>query len=245
MMRVLTCLWLLLSVFNVCAASLDDARRLYDGGDCAGAARVCREVIAAEGGSAATWYNLGNTQFRLGETGAAILSFERALQLAPRDGDIRANLRLAREAADLPTENTAPWWAAPLYFVSLREWSVLAISGAVLFALAALAAGIVGGSRKRLRRWMAGTLVAGFSFAALGSYALWHRHGEGKLAILTGKSPQLRLSPFTTADPGAKPGTGRTVEITTQSGDWSYVRVLNGSEGWIESREVERIIPSE
>jgi tetratricopeptide (TPR) repeat protein len=43
------------------------------------------------------FYNLGNTYFRLEQLGRAILNFERARLLMPRDADLSFNLRHARD----------------------------------------------------------------------------------------------------------------------------------------------------
>ena len=48
--------------------------------------------------SGALYYNLGNAHFRLGHTAEAILFYERAARLLPRDKDVTANLSLARLA---------------------------------------------------------------------------------------------------------------------------------------------------
>ena len=42
------------------------------------------------------YYNIGNTYFRLGDIGRAILNYERAARYMPRDENIRANLDYAR-----------------------------------------------------------------------------------------------------------------------------------------------------
>ena len=42
------------------------------------------------------YYNLGNAYFRIGDLGRAILSYERARLLIPRDGDLSFNLSHAR-----------------------------------------------------------------------------------------------------------------------------------------------------
>jgi len=47
--------------------------------------------------SAALYFNLGNACFKNGQTGQAIVYYRLAHRLAPRDPDIRANLRFARE----------------------------------------------------------------------------------------------------------------------------------------------------
>ena len=46
--------------------------------------------------SADVWYNIGCAAFERGDLGRAVLAWERARRLAPRDADVRANLELAR-----------------------------------------------------------------------------------------------------------------------------------------------------
>ncbi|MBW2220405.1 MAG: hypothetical protein JRF40_13100, partial [Deltaproteobacteria bacterium] len=43
------------------------------------------------------FYNLGNTYFRLNQLGYAVLNYERARLLIPRNGDLGFNLRYARD----------------------------------------------------------------------------------------------------------------------------------------------------
>jgi tetratricopeptide (TPR) repeat protein len=45
------------------------------------------------------YYNLGNAYFKQDDTGRAILSYQKAAQLNPRDSDIEANLTIARGRA--------------------------------------------------------------------------------------------------------------------------------------------------
>ena len=51
--------------------------------------------------SPALYYNLGNCYFKLHNLPAAILSYERARRLAPRDEDIAYNLRLLGESPSI------------------------------------------------------------------------------------------------------------------------------------------------
>jgi len=60
------------------------------------------------------YYNLGNAYFKQNDLGQAILNYERAMQLAPRDTDIRANLDLARSQLLDKYDITS---ASPLYQV--------------------------------------------------------------------------------------------------------------------------------
>jgi tetratricopeptide (TPR) repeat protein len=67
--------------------------------------------------SAAALYNLGNSYARQGQAALAVLNYERARILAPRDPDIRYNLRRLREAAGMtsgsPGFGEAMMWFSP------------------------------------------------------------------------------------------------------------------------------------
>ncbi|HPU56979.1 MAG TPA: tetratricopeptide repeat protein, partial [Verrucomicrobiota bacterium] len=56
---------------------------------------------ALEHPSAGAWQNLGNAEWRRGRLGPAIVAWERALWIDPRDARSRNNLRFVREQAQL------------------------------------------------------------------------------------------------------------------------------------------------
>jgi len=84
-----------------------EAGALYEKGKLAEALARYEKIAAAGEVSAALRHNLGNTHWRLGHRGLAILEWERARRLAPRDADIRFNLALARSA--LQDEEPSLW----------------------------------------------------------------------------------------------------------------------------------------
>lgn len=57
-----------------------------------------QEVEQGGWASGQLYYNLGNASYRMGAIGRAVVYFERARRLEPRDPDIRQNLALARMA---------------------------------------------------------------------------------------------------------------------------------------------------
>ncbi|MDE2236940.1 MAG: tetratricopeptide repeat protein, partial [Elusimicrobia bacterium] len=71
------------------AQSAAGAQRLYDQGDYAAAAVQYRALAYKEPREAAWRYDLGNCLYKSGQLGRAIASYQRAFDLAPRDGDVR------------------------------------------------------------------------------------------------------------------------------------------------------------
>jgi len=85
------------------SAAADNPEELYQKGnssyenkDYEGAVSFYEELVKKDSVSAEVFYNLGNSFFKLKKIGKAILNYERALRLAPRDRDARSNLKLAR-----------------------------------------------------------------------------------------------------------------------------------------------------
>ena len=227
------------------AAALEEANALYAAGDFPKAAAAYEALIQSDGTTAARLSNLGNARFRLQQYGQAILAWERAALLAPRDPDIRRNLKLARDAAK--SQEPAParrWWEEPLHWCSLREWSWLAAAGAVLAGAAALAWGIFGMRGAGLKQTLIAALAAGLLLGPLGGMAVWHRRGETALGIIIADQPALRLSPFVAADSAGPVFPGRTVELGRRVPGWVHVTVRGSTQsGWLAENEVAALLP--
>lgn len=91
----------------------------------------------------ALYYNLGNANLRAGDLGRAVLYYERALRLLPRDPDLRFNLAYARSLTrDQTEEEDSAWhqvllfWDQLLSMKVLQWWAVL--SNGLFWALAGL-----------------------------------------------------------------------------------------------------------
>ena len=70
-----------------------EGNSLYEKGDYRGAEKLYEDLIKSGVVNSALYYNAGNASFKTGSTGKAILYYERALRIAPRDEDIKQNLR--------------------------------------------------------------------------------------------------------------------------------------------------------
>src|SRR5438552_3976095 len=99
---LIVCLLLTGPVF---AADFKSANALYDAGKFAEAAAAYEKI---EPKTANVFFNLGNALFRQEKYGLAVLNYERARRLAPRDPDILANLRFTQQRLGVDDVNTPP-----------------------------------------------------------------------------------------------------------------------------------------
>ncbi|MFM1769538.1 MAG: hypothetical protein RJA22_2067 [Verrucomicrobiota bacterium] len=104
----------------------DQANKLYEQGKYADAAAAYGQVVTTADGSATVWFNLGNAQFKAGQTGRAIAAWLQAEQLAPRDPAVRFNLAFARKRVTGAETAPGPLWQRTLRSLTLNEWTVLA-----------------------------------------------------------------------------------------------------------------------
>lgn len=76
------------------------------------------------------FYNLGNSHYRLGQIGYAILYYEKALKISPGDEDVQHNLALAKLNLKDKVDTLPPFfifnlWEGLLALFSLTGWTIL------------------------------------------------------------------------------------------------------------------------
>lgn len=243
-MKRILALFLLLSVWQASAITLEEANRRFDAGDFSGAATGYQELLKEKGPDAAVYYNLGNSHQRLKQYGPAILAYERARLLKPRDPDLTANLALARKAATAFEEpGMNPRLAAALSYLSRDEWSWLVGGSALLLGVLAVVRGAVVWPRKLTVPAGVVSSLAGLVIVA-GSVVLWLRRDEVKRGIVLPEKASVLLSPFEKAEVLGTATAGRTVRLGESKGGFRYVEMPGSTlRGWLSEKDVEPVQP--
>lgn len=236
--------WFAVTACVSAVTSFDDANRLFASGDFAKASESYQKLIDENGPSVALYYNLGNSEYRLGHFGPAILAYERAKLLAPRDPDLIANLNLAKKAATVFDKGRFdPRIDAVLNWLSLNEWSWLVVAAALWIGVFSLLFGLVKGGNKISRRLAASSMVVAGLLIIGGGTVLVLRRDEGARGIVLTKDAAVHLSPFEKAESIGNPGAGRIVQMGVQTGGYIYVDVPSTDlHGWMDGKEVEEIV---
>ena len=200
-------------------------------------------VLAGGHESAALYFNLGNAWFKSGDVGRALLNYERARRLAPRDPDIEANAGLARELGGEPDD--PPLWARLVFPLATRaSGDELALVSSLLFAATLLllaAAHLVPAARRgaRLAAATAGVLllVAGSSAA----YRILAVERPLRAVVVASGESTVRFEPSAggTVHFQAKPGT--VLRVLAEREGWAQVARADGRRGWIERGTLETL----
>ncbi|MGA7119042.1 MAG: tetratricopeptide repeat protein [Polyangiaceae bacterium] len=186
--------------------------------------------------SALLLYNLGNAYLRDGQAASALLAYERARVLTPRDRAIATNLAAARAALGLPQEDSAPDRFSRLLTMNTWAWTA---AGAFWVAVATVGAAVLS---KRHRAFM----IAGAALAAVGGAvsggALLVSSRDLDRGLVMAAVPVL-VSPFESAQSGFSLVPGEDVDLGRCRERYVFVHDAHGRSGWVESVQVARLIP--
>ena len=214
------------------AIALAAANQAAQSGRYAEAIRAYNSLLQERGFSANVLYDLGNAWLLAGKPGEAILAYERAAWLAPRDPAIRTNLAAARARARIMPPARSAWEE------DARAVSLDAVAVAGLVGLSLLCAGIyLRRAPRRLgpRVLLAGALLLGGAVAA--GVLRWsdlHR------AIILRDVPG-RIAPAPAAASSFELRAGESVVAEETFG--GYVRIHgSGGDGWVEAAALQPIL---
>ena len=195
------------------------------------------EALAKSGPwSANLFYNLGNTEWRLGNRGEAIADYERALMLEPSHPQARANLDFARDQTGAKVASPQ-WWQSALGALDTRAASILlAICGwAVLFSA------VVAMLRAEGRTGPVVLLILSLLVAGYAAGCLWEGSVDDTKAIVIAKSAEARVAPADVAPIADVLPAGSEVLTPQVRGPWTYCTLPDGTQGWLPTEDLEKV----
>jgi len=216
------------------------ANTAYDSQDWSGATAAYSELVERGLATAAVHFNLGNAQLRNGQLGPAIASFRRARSLAPRDGDLEANLRYARQSAKdaivppspSPVLSTLFFWH---YRLSRSELMVLALVLHLLF-WTVVTVRIYRPLAESLK-WLAVLLAV--ALVVIGGSWLTHTYFDPTVAVIVPPEVDAYTAPDAGSTVRFKLHAGAEVRVEDERADWIRIGLPDGQQGWVERSWVE------
>ena len=192
--------------------------------------------------SGSLYYNLGNSYFKRGEPGRAVLNYERSKRLIPRDSDLKSNHRfaLSRTKSNV-SETSRPWFKkAAVVFdtLTINEITMLLSSifvVTILFFVVRLYIYI----SQRISLLFVSLSVIVFVIVA---FSLFNRISMlDKEAVVVSGSTEVRFEPFENATTHFTLYEGMKIEIVQSRKEWMKVRRSDGKIGWIKRQAAEKI----
>lgn len=206
------------------------------------------ESLLRKGESADVYYNLGNSYYKIDEIAKAILNYEKALLLQPGNGDIRANLEVARaKTVDkievVPEVFFVTWTKSLISSMSVDSWATCGIVSFLL--LIASLYFFIFSKQVVLKKtgFVSGIIflivvVMANIFASKQKEELLHRDS----AIIMSPSVTVRSTPSENGTSLFILHEGHKVRIKDNSMKaWKEIRLEDGKVGWVPVGSIELI----
>ncbi len=218
---------------------LGQAKRHYIAQEYEKAAALYEQILAGGRESAGLYFNLGNSLFKSGDYVRAILNYERALLLDPRNEDIRFNLRIANQyivdnPEPLPRPFFSRWWQGLASLTSPDGWA--RISNAAFLLLLVLLGGYLFGRTLWLKKAAFYNALAAAVILIISFTLAWQQHNLLKrhdTAILVCPRTTVKSAPAATGTDLFMIHEGLKVEITDSLDLWKEIRISDGNKGWM------------
>ena len=216
------------------SAQFEAANKLYDQGKFADAADMYSTLLSSGTVSPALYFNLGNAFFKSSQMGRAITAYRQALELSPRDADIRANLQFARNQVQGPTLKPRIWenW---LNGLTTNEWTGLT-AGSLWICFGLLAAGKVWPRlRLTLRSWI---LAVSILTVLLGVCLVLVLNGRTTDTVVVTRDVTVHNGPLEESPTAFKANDGAELQVLDRRNEWLQVSAGPRRTGWIKQTEV-------
>jgi tetratricopeptide (TPR) repeat protein len=223
--------------------SFKDANQLYKDNKYDQAAQAYEKILQTGFESGSLYYNLGNSYFKAGSFGRALLNYERARFFIPSDSDLNSNYNFVRSLLSVPPgANSGKLlfkWLDRLYegmsingltfMLSFLWFSILGMLTAILF--------IPG-----IKRY-AGIALALFgitlvvSSVSLGRKVSFYDRG----AVVIAGDTEAKFEPSVAATTYFKLIEGSSVIVLDRSAGWVKIRRPDAKIGWVPAASIEDI----
>jgi hypothetical protein len=186
--------------------------------------------------SAPVYFNLGNAWFKSGNVGRAVFAYRQAANLAPRDADIRANLRFARRQIGAD-ENGEPQWGRWIQGLTTNEWAALASASLWIWFVILIARQWRNDWKKSLR--LPALLMGVVTLVTCASLAVViHDRFFVKAAIVIVPEASVRRGPFEESQIAFAARDGAEFRLLEQKDNWFQIAGAQGRIGWVQQKDI-------
>jgi tetratricopeptide (TPR) repeat protein len=218
------------------ATDFSAANKLYAQGKFSDAARAYETILQTGAQSPALFFNAGNAEFKSGHLGKAIAAYQQAVQLSPRDAELRANLAFVRNQVQGATLREGRWqnWVSSL---TLDEGALLTAAFFWLMFALLITRQIRPALVPRLRSvTRLAVVLTIFSGAVLALQAA--NHFNSSVAVVTSAEATARSGPFDEAQSAFTTHDGAELSVLDRHGNWVQVAGGAGKIGWLSVKQV-------
>lgn len=247
--QIATCLAILLTTSSVFAeidskqavgTAFHAANGLYEKGNYSEAAAAYEKILQGNQMAAPSLYfNLGNAYLKAGKSGRAILAFRKAEKMAPRDPDVRANLKFARnQLGNVNSALPGSRWTRWMDRMTLNEWTIMTSSVVAVFFLVLAVRQLFPKTKIALKGSVLLLGIVAIALAICLSIVISNQLAT-QGAVVTVPEAVVRRGPFVESQSVFAPRDGTELLVVGTQKDWMEVVDSAKRTGWVRQSDVE------
>lgn len=249
--RIISSLVIILSVFLVKGAGTDElwtrANDAYASGEYGTAVNLYDSIVREEYVSHKLYYNIGNAYFKNGQTGKAVLYYNKALLQSPGDKDTAHNLELANSYVKdrievLPEFFLRKWIRSIQFGLSSNMWAVVSVVMFAVMLISVILFLLSGRIALRKSGFYIGIISAVmFIFSTVFSTRIRNGIENPGYAVIISSSASVKSSPDNNSKDLFILHEGTKVRVADRLGEWREITIADGNKGWINRNSIELI----
>ncbi len=220
------------------------ATTYYNEGEYTKAADSYLQILENGEHSAALYFNLGNTYYKLNDIAPSIYYYEKALLLKPNDKDIKNNLAYAQNMTldaiePLPQTSLTKFYNKLTHYLSFDQWAYVGVVLMMLFVGCYIAFYYFKFStQKRIAFISSIIFLLGSLMAVFLAYFQFQKFNSDQPAIVFAEEVSIKSEPNNRGQTVFSLHAGTKVNILEHLNDWTRIGISDGSTGWIPSEEI-------
>jgi tetratricopeptide (TPR) repeat protein len=229
------------------AQRFEQANQLYLQAKYPDAVAQYEKIVQSGFESGELYFNLGNAYYKSGNIQKAILNYERARQLLPRDEDVQFNLQLANlQVVDkidaVPRLFVYRWVDSMLALFSLSTMGWIVYSFFIL-TLAAFAFFLYARTytQKKLSMFAGLVFSTALILTMIGYGVQSYKESNTEFAIVMSDVANIKAAPDSKGNDLFVLHKGLRVQVLDSVNHWRKIRLADGKVGWIPEDDCESI----
>ena len=226
---------------------MKDANKLYREGKFEAAIETYKQIEKGGYEGTSLYYNLGNSFYRVGKIGYAILNYEKALKLSPTDEEVKHNLAFANlstvdKIQPLPEFFLFVWWDSLLASFTVNGWTYIVYFFFILLLILISLYFFVRTIFQQKLVLFSGLgilVVLGLSISLL--IVKINREQTLISGVVIEQSVTAKTSPDSKSGDAFIIHEGLKVNLEDKLDQWVKIKLADGKVGWVENNSVEKI----
>ena len=197
--------------------------------------------------SSELYYNLGNSYYRLGNLGKAILYFEKSLKVSPSNDDAVHNLKLANartvdKIQEIPPLFFIKWWNILLTSFTSVGWQLIIFVFYILLLICVALYFLIRNIQVQKYAFIFGSLnIIALLFSVIFFFSSLERESSKDYGILQKSIETVKISPDKQSDDAFVVHEGIKFKIEDEVNDWVKIKLSDGKVGWLPTNSFEVI----